>query len=541
MNWSFWLELLARSAALLVAGEALRRASKRQSAAFRHKLLLWVFALLALLPVLSLVFPEIRVPLRRAAHAETAVVTVQEVSRTVVDRPVRHDWNWPLWIWLGGAALAFAPMAMGAISASRMAGRAMPFASAAVRNAVEESSEGRASCAEVLISSELSVPLTCGFLRPRILLPGAAARWDDARVEAVLLHELAHVRRRDVAAQVAVHAIAALWWFQPLVWMLRQKLRAESELACDEEALRSGFRRSAYAAELLGVAKAMGGRYRLSSAAISMTRAGDLEERVRAILNPPGALGRPLRKLGIAAALAAMTVSAAALSLGSNQDSNEQGGLSMKRVILSALLTSAGLTAATISGLVHDASGTAMPEVKVLISNPDTGTKQEATTSSDGRFSFGGNGPGQYILRLEKSGYTSIFREFDVKADSKVEREFTMTNEGGQPVADKVVGASEEQPKRVRGTVAEANLTTKVQPIYPEAAKGAGVQGTVNMEVTISKDGVPTEVRVLSSPSDDLSESAIEAVRQWRYRPALLNGEPVGIVTDVIVNYTLTR
>ncbi|MBV9444174.1 MAG: energy transducer TonB, partial [Acidobacteriaceae bacterium] len=47
------------------------------------------------------------------------------------------------------------------------------------------------------------------------------------------------------------------------------------------------------------------------------------------------------------------------------------------------------------------------------------------------------------------------------------------------------------------------------------------------------------EMRVLSSPSDDLSESALEAVRQWRYRPTLLNGEPVEIRTTVIVNYTL--
>ena len=81
-------------------------------------------------------------------------------------------------------------------------------------------------------------------------------------------------------------------------------------------------------------------------------------------------------------------------------------------------------------------------------------------------------------------------------------------------------------------------MTTKVQPIYPEAAKAARVQGTVKMEATISKDGVPIELRVLSSPSDDLSQSALEAVRQWRYRPTLLNGNPIEIVTDIVVNYT---
>jgi TonB family protein len=63
----------------------------------------------------------------------------------------------------------------------------------------------------------------------------------------------------------------------------------------------------------------------------------------------------------------------------------------------------------------------------------------------------------------------------------------------------------------------------------------------VELEATISKDGVPVELRVLRSPSDDLSESSLEAVRQWRYRPTLLNGQPVEIVTDVIVNYTLSQ
>lgn len=214
----------------------------------------------------------------------------------------------------------------------------------------------------------------------------------------------------------------------------------------------------------------------------------------------------------------------------------------MKRTILAALLSSAALSAATISGTVSDPSGAPLPDVHVQVSNPDTGTKQEVETRADGKFNFDGDAAGQYILRLEKPGFVSIFREFDLKGDSKIDRDFTMANEGGQQVADKV-NAPEDQPKLIRigGRVAESNLTTKVQPIYPAAAKEAHVQGTVEIEATISKDGVPVELRVVSSPSDDLSQSAIEAVRQWRYRPTLLNGNPIEIVTDIIVNYTLSH
>jgi protein TonB len=91
----------------------------------------------------------------------------------------------------------------------------------------------------------------------------------------------------------------------------------------------------------------------------------------------------------------------------------------------------------------------------------------------------------------------------------------------------------------VGGSTAQANLIEKVQPVYPPAAKQARLQGIVDLEVSISADGVPQDIRVLSSPGDDLTQSALDAVRQWRYKPTLLNGEPVSIITDVIVHYTL--
>lgn len=215
----------------------------------------------------------------------------------------------------------------------------------------------------------------------------------------------------------------------------------------------------------------------------------------------------------------------------------------MKRTVFSALLTSAGLSAASISGTVHDVNGVAVADANVAITNPDTAAKQEAVTGSDGKFSFGGAGAGQYILRIEKAGFTSIFREFDVKAESNMERDFTMTSEGGPAVADNVIAGNELAEKKIRvgGQAAESNLVRKVLPIYPVSAKMAGTQGTVQLEAVISKDGVPTELRVVSSPSDDLSASSLEAVRQWRYRPTLLNGNPVEIVTNVVVNYTLAQ
>ncbi|MFY9907919.1 MAG: energy transducer TonB [Terriglobales bacterium] len=87
--------------------------------------------------------------------------------------------------------------------------------------------------------------------------------------------------------------------------------------------------------------------------------------------------------------------------------------------------------------------------------------------------------------------------------------------------------------------LAEANLLHKVQPIYPPIARQARVQGAVELRAIISKNGnIENLVVVRGHPM--LSAAAIEAVRQWRYRPYLLNGEPIEVETEITVNFLLS-
>ncbi len=543
MTWPFWCEALLRSTALLLAGALLLRFSKTRTAAFRHALLLSVAVLLGLLPLLSILCPAIHLPLPTPAHSLQAIVTVQELSSIVASQPLPHAFHWPVAIWLTGLAVTLISLSAGALSAWRLARQAVPVPASIVSESLLSIDPLNLRNVEILVSQDLSIPLTCGLLRPRILLPAAAAAWTPLRLRAVLSHELAHARRRDVAAQVAVHLVASLWWFQPLVWFLRRRLRIESELACDAAALKAGLRPSEYGAELLTVARTLSRHaLALSSSGIGMACSSDLEYRLRALLKPPAAsLSRP-KTFVIVFTLAAAAIAASAFTPRPSQ-LNEPGGSLMKRTLLSGLLTSVGLSAASISGALHDAGGAAIPGATVTVYNPDTGAKQESVTDAQGHFATNGDAAGQYILRIEKPGFASIFREFDLKAESSMERQFTMSNEGGEPVAHHVTSNSEPAGRRIRvgGQVAQNNLTTKVQPVYPATAKAGGIQGAVEIETTISKDGIPVELRVLSSPSDDLSEASLEAVRQWRYRPTLLNGEPVAIVTDVLVSYTLSQ
>lgn len=95
-------------------------------------------------------------------------------------------------------------------------------------------------------------------------------------------------------------------------------------------------------------------------------------------------------------------------------------------------------------------------------------------------------------------------------------------------------------PQRIRvgGNVQQANLIRKIQPIYPPLAKQARVQGVVHLATTIAADGTVQNLEVISG-HPLLIQAAMEAVKQWVYKPTLLNGNPVEVITQVDVNFTL--
>lgn len=93
---------------------------------------------------------------------------------------------------------------------------------------------------------------------------------------------------------------------------------------------------------------------------------------------------------------------------------------------------------------------------------------------------------------------------------------------------------------RVGGNVQAANVIRKITPAYPAEAKGNHIQGVVRLGVRIDKDGHVSDVTVLSG-DPALTYAAVEAVKQWLYRPTLLNGLPVEVLTEVNVNFTLLK
>jgi protein TonB len=93
-------------------------------------------------------------------------------------------------------------------------------------------------------------------------------------------------------------------------------------------------------------------------------------------------------------------------------------------------------------------------------------------------------------------------------------------------------------PVHVPSSIVEGLLILKVVPLYPAIARTIRLQGTVVLQATISKTGTIENLHVASGPGP-LQQAALDAVKSWRYRPYLLNGEPVGVETTINVVFRL--
>ena len=153
-------------------------------------------------------------------------------------------------------------------------------------------------------------PITWGLFRPVILLPFPALFWTRERLQAVLLHEAAHIRRHDSVSQMLSLLVCALYWPNPLVWLAARALRNEAEIAADDQVIAAGMRPSSYAGELLQLASEFRSRQpALAGMPLFMAAPSALEARVKSVLAPTqsrsGVTSMDVLKIGGVAIMAA--------------------------------------------------------------------------------------------------------------------------------------------------------------------------------------------------------------------------------------------
>jgi beta-lactamase regulating signal transducer with metallopeptidase domain len=163
---------------------------------------------------------------------------------------------------------------------------------------------------DVLLYQAVSGPLSCGVVRPTIVLPMDAQTWHEDDLGRAIVHELEHVRRGDWASQCLARAVCTCYWFHPLVWIAWRQLALEAERACDDAVLQRA-EATAYADQLVVLAE------RLSTAPkrplLAMANRTDLATRIVAVLDSRQQRGRAgmfsLALVCVAAALLVATIS----------------------------------------------------------------------------------------------------------------------------------------------------------------------------------------------------------------------------------------
>lgn len=297
------------------------RLARGRRAAVRHAILATSFVVLLVLPIASVLAPPVRIAVRSVAQERTVPSHLPEAIDATQPDEFSGDsgrvtpaiaWLAPSLpdllpaAWFAGAAFFLLRMIIGLWQVHLLRRLGLPWCygqSVVERLAVDAGIHRRI---EVLLHESLPSPVTCGFVRPAILLPPDSRNWSEEDLNRAIVHELEHVRRGDWMGHCLARAVCAAYWFHPLVWIGSRQLALEAERSCDDAVL-GRSEATAYADQLIELAR------RLSTArkspALAMASRSDLSSRVSAVLDARqrrGRAGRPL--LALACATAAIVV-----------------------------------------------------------------------------------------------------------------------------------------------------------------------------------------------------------------------------------------
>jgi len=450
-----------------------------------------------------------------------------------------------------------------------------------------------------------------------VLMPvGCLARLSTAQVEALLVHELAHIRRHDYLVNVVQSVVEALLFYHPAVWWVSRQVRLERECCCDRMAAEVG-------GDALGYAKALSfletRRAFLQDVALG-ANGGVLTMRIKRLLGvressvvsqgvalallavvmvvPGGYLatmaraersgvtvGRgslPVETIGSVTTGEALLVARVEVPAEAEPDSPRRvasgvmAGQLVSRVnpVYPAEAKAKGVQGAVLLKAVISKEGTI--ERLEVVSGPEeladsaihavkqwtykpyllNGQPTEVETTVRVNYHLGdrSEGEGARSSGSSSSGSSSSSdssassSERAEKAVKKVEKRTEKTGEKAEKNADKTAEKAEkdaekaeqaekaEKGQRVAAGVMAGQLLSHVNPVYPAEAKEKRIQGAVVLKAVISKEGTVENLQVVSGP-EELASSAIDAVRQWTYKPYLLNGEPTEVETTITVNY----
>jgi beta-lactamase regulating signal transducer with metallopeptidase domain len=244
-------------------------------------------------------FPENFAPTKLTA--ETFEQHKSPKTRAASPALLSQSVNWTLAVWIAGTVLLLIRLFAGLAASGFLARGGREFKSAALNELFS------ALCTDLKLQNKTRLrrgertimPVVCGVFRSVVLLPAGAEEWSEQRQRMVLLHELAHVARRDCLTQMLAQTACAFYWFNPLIWIAARRQRVEREQACDDRVLSIGTKPSEYAHHLLEIARSMQEERSIfewsQTTSVAMARRSQLEGRLLAILREENKFGAASR------------------------------------------------------------------------------------------------------------------------------------------------------------------------------------------------------------------------------------------------------
>ncbi len=317
------------------------------------------------------------------SDAAVAAVSPDAVGETAVSPPnVGGGWTSMLFVlWAAGAIAALLPLMLGMLRLRLLCRSARQVRDGRWAEMMERLRHTAAGGRRVsILESEVTtMPMTWGIVRPALLVPARSGEWTEWQCRNVLMHELAHVERRDCLTQLLAQILCAIHWFNPLVWYAAHRMRVERELACDDRVLAAGSVASDYAANLLDVARSLRAPSYTSQSAIAMARPSQLSGRLLAVLDAGRKRSTVTRSLGTATLIAAIAIALplASLTPGAASASESSGNATDSR--MRATIGIPDLSAGKLMAIVH---ATHVPNAAPLPAPAEQGTPKPAPVAT---------------------------------------------------------------------------------------------------------------------------------------------------------------
>lgn len=316
------LMLLLKATLAVALGLTVAGLARTARASLRHLVLVATLGTLVALPIAMMLVPQVGFEVQSTTTTSTvSPVTTTNTSQVQTAATAREALGesdsatssvtslsprlFVFLLWGLGVALFLASLTVGLWKLGRTRRSGLPWreSESLLRNLAE--SAGIRRRVDVLTTDQLAVPVTCGTLRPAILLPSDAKTWGEAELRRVFVHELEHVKRFDWLTHILSRAICAFYWFHPLVWIAWRQVSLEAERACDDAVVMQTERED-YADQLVGLARRLSNT--LAPPILSMANRSDLSTRVSAILDLHQSRGRTGAVVTLASLIVALAI-----------------------------------------------------------------------------------------------------------------------------------------------------------------------------------------------------------------------------------------